>query len=141
MNHQHRVDLAHVQLARLAQLGPEVLRVLAAAIAYQRAHGELPSAEVVAELARAEGASVGASLVMVRREIPDAAGRPCPLGGERVSYGHGIVEDAATCIALEIRALPFISLPLRRRDGRRVNNRDLVWTAENWNWGEEPAKR
>jgi hypothetical protein len=113
-------------------LGPEVLRVLAAALVYERAHGERPSAEVVAELAREEGASVGASLVMVRREILDANGRACPLDGDRVFYGPGIVRDAVTCIALEIRALPYTSLGLEKPNGTRVNHRDLVWTAQHW---------
>lgn len=77
---------------------------------------------------------------MVRREIHNEAGSACPLGANRDCFGPGIVEDAATFVALEIRALPTISISLRRRDGRRVNHCDLVWTAENWTWGEEPAR-
>ncbi len=119
-------------LELLPRLGPEVLRVLAAAIAHERAHGELPSSEVVAALANAEGASVGASLVMVRREIHDASGRAIPLRGDRLYFGPGIVRDGETCIALEIRALPGITIRLERQNGTRVNHRDLVWTAEHW---------
>lgn len=119
-------------LELLPLLGPEVLRVLAAGLAFERAHGEPPSAEVVAALADAEGASVGASLVMVRREIHDANGRAIPLRGDRVFFGPGIVRDGETCIALEIRALPGITIRLERPNGTRVNHRDLVWSAEHW---------
>lgn len=116
----------------LPMLGPEVLRVLAAALAHERANGEPPSAEVVEELAREEGASPGACLVMVRREIRDADGRACPLGGPRVFWGPGIVRDRETCVALEIRALPHISIRLERPSGARVNHLDLIGTAEAW---------
>ncbi len=116
----------------LPMLGPEVLRVLAASIAFERASGEPPSAEVVERLAREQGASPGACLVMVRREIRDAQGRACPLGGDRVFFGPGIVRDRETCVALEIRSLPYISIRLERPSGGRVNHRDLIGTAEVW---------
>ena len=132
MKHEERIQLAQAPLVLLARLGPEVLHVLAAGLAFQRVHGELPSAEVVAELAKAEGASVGASLVMVRREIENEHGRTVPLDGDSLAYRHGIVRDAETCIALEIRGRPRIVLGLRREDGRRINVSDLIWTAENW---------
>jgi hypothetical protein len=132
VKHEERIQLAHAQLGLLARLGPKVLRVLAAALEHNRAHGGLPSAEVVAELAKAEGASVGASLVMVRREIENEDGRAVPLDGDSLAYGHGIVRDVETCIALEIGGRPRIHLRLRREDGRRINPNDLIWTAENW---------
>ncbi len=132
MKHEERIQLAQAPLVLLARLGPKVLRVLAAALEHQRAHGGLPSAEVVAELAKAEGASVGASLVMVRREIENENGHVVPLDGYSLAYRHGIVRDAETCIALEIRGRPRIHLLLRREDGRRINVRDLLWIAENW---------
>ena len=116
----------------LPRLGPEVLRVYAACVAFEEAHGDRPSAEVVVELAKEEGASVGACLVMVRWELFDREGNPCPLEGVRVFYGPVVVEDAETCIALEIRSGLGISLRLEKPGGTRVNKHDLIAFTDLW---------
>jgi hypothetical protein len=87
----------------LEKVGPEALRVYAAALEHRRAFGEWPSAEVVAELARREGASVGASLVLTRYELPSETGNPVRLDGEGPFLGPAVVRDAETLWAIAAR--------------------------------------
>jgi hypothetical protein len=116
-----------------------VLQVHSLAVGYQEDHhGELPSAEWVEERPRAEGASEGASLVMVRQEIRDADGEAIPIDGSPDFYRKpAIVRDAATCIALEIKRVRGIRIKLRRPDGHEVNPRDLLNFASEWDWPAE----
>lgn len=92
-----------MQTATIADLGPEVLRVVAAAISHERRFGEPPTARQVADIAADEGASLGASLVAVRWEIRTRGGYTASL-----SAGHfeapGIIEDDETWAAIRVFA-------------------------------------
>ena len=85
----------------IADLGPEVLRVVAAAVAHERRLGEVPTAKQVADLAAAEGASPGASLVAVRWEIRTRAGRIAPISAG-VFEAPGLVTDDLTRVAISV---------------------------------------
>jgi hypothetical protein len=87
----------------LEKVGPEALRVYAAAMEHRRSFGSWPSASVVAELARREGASVGASLVLTRYELFSETGLPVRLDGEGLFLGPAIVHDAQTLWAIAAR--------------------------------------
>jgi len=85
----------------IADLGPEVLRVVAAAVAHERRFGEVPTAKQVADLAAGEGASPGASLAAVRWEIRTRAGRIASLSAG-VFEAPGLIEDDLTQVAIGV---------------------------------------
>ena len=114
------------------KLGPELLRVIAAAVAHVRSFGEVPSAEHVAALAEAEGASVAASLVAVRWELFDAEGRIVPLGGQPALVGPAVVEDAATLWALESFSTRGIRVGFRTAEGSVIPKHSLSLHASSW---------
>jgi len=117
-------------LSLIHKLGPELLRVIAAAVAHERRFGSLPTAEQVASLAEAEGASVAASLVAVRWELFDPEGRVIPIDGQRVRFGPAIVADAETIWALEAFSERGIVVTLTTTDGRRLPKRTLTLHAD-----------
>lgn len=80
----------------LERLPPEVWRVYAAALAHRRSLGEWPSAEAIVALAKAEGASPGAALVLTRFELLAADGSVVPLDGYADLTPAAVVPDAAT---------------------------------------------
>jgi hypothetical protein len=94
----------------LGQLSPGTIRVYAAAIEHRRSFGEPPSADVVRALAREEGASEGAALVLCRWVV---------------------VHDRETLVAIICtdrlpRARVFLA------DGRPLPNRMLRTYADGW---------
>ena len=112
----------------LDRLSPATLRVYAAALEHRRTTGEPPSTELVVQMARAEGASVGAVLVLARYELLAADGKtPVPLG----DYGWpGVVEDVETIYAIFSRGLPAAELVTPT--GKTMEPRKLDGWAQAW---------
>jgi hypothetical protein len=119
-------------LSLIHKLGPELLRVIAAAVAHERSFGSVPSAEQVVALAEAEGASADAALVAVRWELRNAKGEVVPLCGPRLYYGNVVVRDAATLWALEAFSLRGIFVGLRTVEGRVLPKHSLTLHAASW---------
>jgi len=113
----------------LGQLSPEVIRVYAAALEHRRSFGEPPSADVVRRLAREEGASEGAALVLCRWEALSEHGTAISLAV--ADRWRVIVHDRETLLAiLATERLPRATL--RLFDGRGVPNRMIRTYAEGW---------
>lgn len=113
----------------LGLLSPELIRVYAASLEHRRSFGEPPSADVVRALAREEGASEGAALVLCRWEALSEDDRAIPLG---VAWGwRAVVHDRETLFAiLATDRMPRV--PLRLFDGRPVPNRMIRTYADGW---------
>ena len=119
-------------LSLIHMLGPELLRVIAAAVAHERSFGEVPSAAQVVALAEAEGASADAALVAVRWELRNDEGEVVPLGGPRLCYGNVVVRDAATLWALESFSTRGIHVGLRTAEGSVIPKHSLSLHAATW---------
>jgi hypothetical protein len=114
----------------LGQLSPGTIRVYAAAIEHRRSFGEPPSADVVRALAREEGASEGAALVLCRWEAISQHGRAISLAMQDPGW-HVVVHDRETLVAIICtdrlpRARVFLA------DGRPLPNRMLRTYADGW---------
>jgi hypothetical protein len=120
----------------LEKVGPEALRVYAAALEHRRSFGSWPSAGVVAELARREGASVGASLVLTRYELLSETGQPVRLDGEGPFLGPAIVHDAETLWAIAARGgTPVVRLVAHY--GRPIPRHEVQQWARAWDMQAE----
>ncbi len=102
----------------IANLGPEVLRVVAAAIAHERRFGQLPSATHTLQIAEAEGASAGASLVAVRWEIRTRGGYIASLSAG-IHEAPGLIEDDLTRVAIDVFARDRGPVTIRLIDATR----------------------
>jgi hypothetical protein len=85
---------------------------------------------VVAELARREGASVGASLVLTRYELLAQDGRAVSLGGDPMYAPAAVVPDVETLWAILLREKPRVRLV--GPDGAPIWTQDILRRAQAW---------
>jgi hypothetical protein len=113
----------------LDRLSPATLRVYATALEHRRTTGEPPSTELVVNMARAEGASVGAVLVLTRYELLAPNGKSAvPLGD--FGWPPGVVEDVETIYAILSRGLPAAEIVTPA--GKTMEPRKLDGWAQAW---------
>ena len=119
---------------RLDKFTPGTLRVYAAALEHRRVHGHWPNTEQVLALAEAEGASVGATLVLTRYELLAEDGTVVPLGGDRAMHPPAIVHDAQTLHAILARGLA--TAILKSPQGKVMKHYKLEQWADAWEFQE-----
>ncbi len=106
--------------------------MLAASVAHERRFREVPSADEVIALAKAEGASAAASLVAVRWALFDKDVKVIPVDGLRLLHGPAVVGDDVTLWALDAFSERGIVVTLNTPEGRRIPKRTLSLHAASW---------